>query len=301
MLQGSDRIGPVEYRDYRVQYRLGSAPLVSLDQATWFDPSSSEIHRNPVKWLSDEVALIPLMNSPSEYLKLNTLNLGTGAITDLQVPLTKVFAFSVSPDRTKIAIRGARENPDWVTLNVLTYDLASKSFTEVYQCSPAGTGNPMDGLSWRFNDELYFDVAEGTVPAVMRWLAKEQRVETFLRQALNPQVSPSGDLIAYLSAPSVYGDPAPEGIMVKSFDGAIEQKIPGAIGRITWSDDSGTVAVSLQSTVWEHSVKPLPSGTTQEMALPASVSRAEFRAGKLHLHVWKIVDGDIVGTDEIVK
>lgn len=89
VLQGSDRIGPVEYRDYRVQYRLGSAPIVSLDQATWFDPSSSEIYRNPVKWLSDEVALIPLMSSPSEYLKLNTLNLGTGAITDLQVRPTR--------------------------------------------------------------------------------------------------------------------------------------------------------------------------------------------------------------------
>jgi len=53
LLQGSDRRGVVEYKDYKVEYRQGKAAAVPTDWATIFDPGSSEVYRNPVKWLSD--------------------------------------------------------------------------------------------------------------------------------------------------------------------------------------------------------------------------------------------------------
>ncbi|HEY3314778.1 MAG TPA: hypothetical protein VGL40_05770 [Bacillota bacterium] len=270
------------------------------DLATLFDASSSEVYRNPVKWLSDSVAVVPLMK-PAEYPKLHTIDLQTGASTDLDLPLTKVLAYSISPDRTKIAVRGARESSSSITVNILVYDVTSQSFTDLYQYSSISTGTPMDGLSWRHNDELYFDVDQAEVPAIMRWSASDNRVEVFLDQALNPQVSPNGDLIAYLSAPSVYVDPPPRGIVARSFDGAVNQEIANAIGTIVWSDGSEALAISLRDTVWVHQIQPLPVGTTREIKLPSSASRAEYKNGKLHLRLWKVLDGDIVGTEEVIK
>jgi len=237
----------------------------------------------------------------AEYPRLHTVDVRTGACTDLDLPLTKVFAYSVSPDRTKIAVRGARESSSDITVNFLIYEVTRQSFTDLYQYSSISTANPMDGLSWRNNDELYFDIDRAEVPAIMRWSASDNRVELFLDQALNPHVSPDGSLIAYLSAPSVYADPPPKGIAVRSFNGALNQEINSVIGTIVWSDDSSALAISLRDTVWVHQIQPLPAGATQEMKLPSSVSRAEYKNGKLHLHLWKIQDGDIVGTEEVIK
>lgn len=300
ILQGSDRRGPVEFKDYKVGYRQGEGATAMTDWVTIFDASSSEVYRNPVKWLSDSVAVVPLMK-PGEYPKLHRIDLQTGASTDLDLPLTKVFAYRISPDGTKIAVRGARESSTSITVNILVYDVTSQSSADIYQYSSISTGPPMDGLSWRHNGELYFDIDQAEVPAIMRWSASDNRVEVFLDQALNPQVSPNGDLIAYLSAPSVYADPPPRGIVVRSFDGAVNQGIAKAIGTIVWSDGSEALAITLRDTVWAHQIQPLPAGATREIKLPSSVSRAEYKNGKLHLQLWKILDGDIIGTEEVIK
>ncbi len=295
---------------YRVFFRIpGKSRQEIVGWEGLFGPegeaSGVSILDSPVQWLSADTAVAALA-PPGQALRLTLVNVVSGSVKDLQVPLDNLFGYAINSDKTKIGIVGKKDDLErkQVLLTTLVYDLASDSFRKVFEYTTTEpTGSPLSGVSWGADGKLYFDMARTEKPAIMVYDPNTDVVSQFADAALWPLVSPDGRYVAYVSASSIYRDrdPNPPAVVITAFDGSVRQTIANATGRMAWSPDASALAIAYGDHLWVHHLEPLPDGITTESQLRAPAARLGFEHGQLYVDVWQIQAGHRYGLQRIPK